>query len=77
MTSNVGNRHLIEGVTGDEIPERVMADLRLSFRPQFFNCIGETTVSVVPGFQLPTFLQACEPSTVPVGQKSARKQGAI
>ncbi|HEX2851658.1 MAG TPA: ATP-dependent chaperone ClpB [Opitutaceae bacterium] len=46
MTSNIGSRHLLEGVTGDSIPEAVresvMADLRKSFRPEFLNRIDET-----------------------------------
>jgi ATP-dependent Clp protease ATP-binding subunit ClpB len=46
MTSNIGSRHLLEGVTGAEIPESVreavMADLRQSFRPEFLNRIDET-----------------------------------
>ena len=46
MTSNIGSRHLLEGVTGDSIPdsvrESVMADLRKSFRPEFLNRVDET-----------------------------------
>jgi ATP-dependent Clp protease ATP-binding subunit ClpB len=46
LTSNIGSRHLIEGVTGDSIPEpvreSVMADLRHAFRPEFLNRIDET-----------------------------------
>src|ERR1700727_2957591 len=46
MTSNIGSRHLLEGVTGDTIPENVresvMADLRQAFRPEFLNRIDET-----------------------------------
>ncbi|HRE05745.1 MAG TPA: ATP-dependent chaperone ClpB [Opitutaceae bacterium] len=46
MTSNLGSRFLLEGVTGDEIPESVreavMADVRRSFRPEFLNRIDET-----------------------------------
>ncbi len=46
MTSNIGSRHLLEGVTGDTIPdsvrESVMADLRKSFRPEFLNRVDET-----------------------------------
>ncbi|MBI2513240.1 MAG: ATP-dependent chaperone ClpB [Opitutae bacterium] len=46
MTSNIGSRHLLEGVSGAEIPESVreavMADLRGSFRPEFLNRIDET-----------------------------------
>ena len=46
MTSNIGSRYLLEGVTGDTIPESVresvMADLRKSFRPEFLNRIDET-----------------------------------
>jgi len=46
MTSNLGARHLLEGVTGDTIPESVresvMADLRRHFRPEFLNRIDET-----------------------------------
>ncbi len=46
MTSNLGSRHLLEGVTGDTIPESVresvMSELRHSFRPEFLNRIDET-----------------------------------
>ena len=46
MTSNLGSRHLLEGVTGDTIPESVresvFAELRTSFRPEFLNRIDET-----------------------------------
>ena len=46
MTSNIGSRHLLEGVHGDSIPdgvrESVMAELRKSFRPEFLNRIDET-----------------------------------
>jgi ATP-dependent Clp protease ATP-binding subunit ClpB len=46
MTSNIGSRHLLEGVSGTEIPESVresvMADLRRTFRPEFLNRIDET-----------------------------------
>jgi len=45
MTSNIGARHLLEGVTGDTIPESVresvLADLRSTFRPEFLNRIDE------------------------------------
>ena len=48
MTSNIGSRHLLEGVKGDEISESVresvMADLRQSFRPEFLNRIDETVL---------------------------------
>ena len=46
MTSNIGSRFQLEGVTGDTIPESVresvMADLRKTFRPEFLNRIDET-----------------------------------
>jgi ATP-dependent Clp protease ATP-binding subunit ClpB len=46
MTSNIGSRFLLEGVTGPAIPESVresvMAELRRSFRPEFLNRIDET-----------------------------------
>jgi ATP-dependent Clp protease ATP-binding subunit ClpB len=46
MTSNLGSRHLLEGVTGGSIPEpvreSVMTELRRSFRPEFLNRIDET-----------------------------------
>jgi ATP-dependent Clp protease ATP-binding subunit ClpB len=46
MTSNLGSRFLLEGVTGDAIPESVresvMAELRKAFRPEFLNRIDET-----------------------------------
>jgi ATP-dependent Clp protease ATP-binding subunit ClpB len=46
MTSNIGSMHLLEGLTGDgQIPDvardRVMADLRGHFRPEFLNRIDE------------------------------------
>jgi len=46
MTSNVGSRFLLDGVTGDEIPESVresvMTELRGAFRPEFLNRIDDT-----------------------------------
>jgi ATP-dependent Clp protease ATP-binding subunit ClpB len=46
LTSNLGSRFLLEGVTGDTIPESVresvMAELRRAFRPEFLNRIDET-----------------------------------
>ncbi|HEY8932404.1 MAG TPA: ATP-dependent chaperone ClpB [Rariglobus sp.] len=46
LTSNLGSRFLIEGVTGDTIPENVresvMAEVRKAFRPEFLNRIDET-----------------------------------
>ncbi len=46
MTSNLGNRFLLEGVTGDTIPESVresvMTEVRRAFRPEFLNRIDET-----------------------------------
>jgi len=46
LTSNLGSRFLIEGVTGDTIPESVresvMAEVRKAFRPEFLNRIDET-----------------------------------
>jgi ATP-dependent Clp protease ATP-binding subunit ClpB len=46
MTSNIGSRFLLEGVTGETIPdgvrESVMSELRRSFRPEFLNRIDET-----------------------------------
>ncbi|MGB0416696.1 MAG: ATP-dependent chaperone ClpB [Coraliomargarita sp.] len=46
MTSNVGSRYLIEGVSGAQIPESVresvLAELRQGFRPEFLNRIDDT-----------------------------------
>ncbi len=46
MTSNIGSRHLLEGLDSGEIKEStreaVMADLRSSFRPEFLNRVDET-----------------------------------
>jgi ATP-dependent Clp protease ATP-binding subunit ClpB len=46
LTSNLGSRFLIEGVTGDTIPESVresvMSEVRKAFRPEFLNRIDET-----------------------------------
>ncbi len=46
MTSNLGSRHLLERVSGSEIPESVresvMTELRQAFRPEFLNRIDET-----------------------------------
>ena len=52
LTSNLGSRHLLEGVTGDTIPEAVreavFADLRKAFRPEFLNRIDETILFKPP-----------------------------
>ncbi|HSH93991.1 MAG TPA: AAA family ATPase, partial [Roseimicrobium sp.] len=46
LTSNLGSRFLIEGVSGDTIPESVresvMSEVRKAFRPEFLNRIDET-----------------------------------
>ncbi|MEO6246257.1 MAG: AAA family ATPase, partial [Opitutaceae bacterium] len=46
MTSNLGSRFLLEGVTGDTISESVresvMTEVRRAFRPEFLNRIDET-----------------------------------
>ena len=46
MTSNLGSRFLLDGVTSDTIPESVresvMMELRKAFRPEFLNRIDET-----------------------------------
>ena len=46
MTSNLGSRFLLDGVTGDTIPESVresvMTELRQAFRPEFLNRIDES-----------------------------------
>ncbi len=46
MTSNLGSRFLLDGVTGDAIPETVresvMSEVRRTFRPEFLNRIDET-----------------------------------
>jgi ATP-dependent Clp protease ATP-binding subunit ClpB len=48
LTSNLGSRHLQEGVVGDIIPdavhESVMAELRQAFRPEFLNRIDDTVL---------------------------------
>ncbi len=46
MTSNIGSRFLVDGVTNDTIPESVresvLAELRGHFRPEFLNRIDDT-----------------------------------
>ena len=46
MTSNIGSRFLVDGVTSDTIPESVresvLAELRGHFRPEFLNRIDDT-----------------------------------
>jgi ATP-dependent Clp protease ATP-binding subunit ClpB len=46
LTSNLGSRYLLDGVTGVEIPESVresvMTEVRRAFRPEFLNRIDET-----------------------------------
>jgi len=48
MTSNIGSRHLIDGVVGTTIPESVresvLSELRTTFRPEFINRIDETVL---------------------------------
>jgi len=46
MTSNIGSRHLLEGVTGDgeikdDARDAVMGELRLHFRPEFLNRLDD------------------------------------
>ncbi len=46
MTSNIGSNYLFDGVTGDgeikpDARERVMADLRAHFRPEFLNRVDD------------------------------------
>jgi len=45
MTSNIGSRYLVEGVSGETIPESVresvFSELRSSFRPEFLNRIDD------------------------------------
>jgi len=45
MTSNLGGRDLVEGVSGDAIPESVresvLAELRRAFRPEFLNRVDD------------------------------------
>jgi ATP-dependent Clp protease ATP-binding subunit ClpB len=46
MTSNIGSHHLLDGVTGDgeikpDARERVMAELRGHFRPEFLNRVDD------------------------------------
>lgn len=47
MTSNIGAQYLLDGISGDgsilpQAEERVMEDLRKSFRPEFLNRLDET-----------------------------------
>ena len=46
LTSNIGSRFLVEGVSGEEIPESVresvFSELRASFRPEFLNRLDDT-----------------------------------
>jgi ATP-dependent Clp protease ATP-binding subunit ClpB len=49
MTSNIGSLHLLEGVTAngeitEEARDRVMADLRSQFRPEFLNRVDDTVL---------------------------------
>jgi ATP-dependent Clp protease ATP-binding subunit ClpB len=48
MTSNIGSRHLLDGVVESSIPENVresvLSDLRSTFRPEFINRIDETVL---------------------------------
>ena len=46
LTSNLGSRHLLDGVLGDEIPENVreavFTELRAAFRPEFLNRLDDS-----------------------------------
>jgi ATP-dependent Clp protease ATP-binding subunit ClpB len=45
MTSNLGSGHILDvTLTQDELRERVMADVRSHFRPEFLNRIDETVI---------------------------------
>jgi ATP-dependent Clp protease ATP-binding subunit ClpB len=45
MTSNLGSSHILEeALSPDELRQRVMADIRSHFRPEFLNRIDETVI---------------------------------
>ncbi len=49
MTSNIGSMHLLEGITpegefGVGVRDKVMAELRAHFRPEFLNRVDETVL---------------------------------
>ncbi len=45
MTSNLGSQHILEeGLSQDQIEQRVMTDVRGHFRPEFLNRIDETVI---------------------------------
>jgi ATP-dependent Clp protease ATP-binding subunit ClpB len=49
MTSNIGSQYLFDGVTADgeikpDARERVMAELRIHFRPEFLNRVDDTVL---------------------------------
>jgi ATP-dependent Clp protease ATP-binding subunit ClpB len=49
MTSNIGSMHMLEGITpegefAEGVREKVMADLRSHFRPEFLNRVDETVL---------------------------------
>ncbi|MTV26755.1 ATP-dependent chaperone ClpB [Nitriliruptoraceae bacterium ZYF776] len=45
MTSNLGSTHILDvTLSPDELRERVMADVRTHFRPEFLNRIDETVI---------------------------------
>jgi ATP-dependent Clp protease ATP-binding subunit ClpB len=45
MTSNLGSTHILDVTLGDEeLRDRVMADVRATFRPEFVNRIDETVI---------------------------------
>ena len=46
MTSNIGSQYLLDGIDAegnipDDVSEKVMGDLRMSFRPEFLNRLDE------------------------------------
>jgi ATP-dependent Clp protease ATP-binding subunit ClpB len=45
MTSNIGSQHILDAtLSPEELRERVMADVRAHFRPEFLNRIDETVI---------------------------------
>jgi ATP-dependent Clp protease ATP-binding subunit ClpB len=45
MTSNIGSQHILDvTLSPDDLRERVMADLRSHFRPEFLNRVDDTVI---------------------------------
>ncbi|MFI7670120.1 ATP-dependent chaperone ClpB [Nocardia sp. NPDC049526] len=77
MTSNIGSQYLLEGVTGHgeikpDARDRVLAELRAHFRPEFLNRVDD--IVLFTPLTLPQLEQIVELQTAELRERLAQRQ---